>query len=396
MSRHGQSATQGNPQKHGAWKGHKPGSQNSSASQSRMWKCQGSGGCGYGWNNFSQACCQRCNASWQFDKRSPQRDGRPNGKADSSRDSDKVALPKTSPGESDSKPTSTRWGVWEWKWDGDASSAVTDPTVPVAISESQKLAGDIVALQKEIVQLQALLGEDHDEVTSRNTKLEALRTQQKENQPAMPHEHKLRKNLWEVRDCDVKLKKVQLALESSKLKTIAAQKEEDEAGEAIASVVKQRDEALAQQQNLLLLCKNGEVEQEPVSQAPVVQKEWAEGMAGLQSFMAVCQAMESSLSDEDKALLGTMQVIQNRMAQRTAVSDDEEEPDESMEDKGGGEKSARPDDDAGGKQSKKQCTEAIGLALGTQSPGSGVTPTGASASSDGVAGISHPPKHILQ
>ena len=143
--------------------------------------------------HFSQACCQICNASWQFDKRSPQRDGRPNGKADASRDSDKVSPPKTSPGESDGKPTSTRWGVWEWKWDGDASAAVADHIVPVAISESQKLAGDIVSLQKEIVQLQALLGEEHVEVSSRNTKLEALRTQQKDNQPVMPHEQKLRK-----------------------------------------------------------------------------------------------------------------------------------------------------------------------------------------------------------
>jgi hypothetical protein len=235
------------------------------------------------------------------------------------------------------------------------------------------------------------------EVTVRNTRLEALLTQQKENQPVMPHEQKLRKNLWEVRDCEVKLKKLQVALESSKLKTIAAQKEEDEAGEAIASVTKQRDEALAQQQNLLLLCKNGGVEPEPATaQLPTVQKEWAEGMAGLQSFMAVCQAMESTLSDEDKTLLGTMQVIQNRMAQRTAVSDDAEEPDEDMDDKGGGEKSARPDGDVGGKQAKKQCTEANGTVAGTQAAGSCATPTGGSASSDGVAGISNLPKHTLQ
>ncbi len=174
----------------------------------------------------------------------------------------------------------------------------------------------------------------------------------------MPHEQKLRKNLWEVRDCDVKLKKLQAALEAAKLATIAAQKEEDDAGEAIASVVKQREEALENQQKLLLLCKNGG----PPPPEPTVQREWVEGMAGLQAFMAVCQAMEASLSDEDKALLGTMQIIQNRMAQRTAVSDDDEggDADESMEQDSGAAKLARPDDDEG-KQPKKQCTPANGL-----------------------------------
>ena len=82
----------------------------------------------------------------------------------------------------------------------------------------------------------------------------------------MPHEQKLRKNLWEVRDCEVKLKKLQTSLEAAQLKTIAAQKEEDEAGEAIASVTKQRAEALANHQPLLLLCKNGGAVPEPTVQ----------------------------------------------------------------------------------------------------------------------------------
>ncbi len=50
-----------------------------------------------------------------------------------------------------------------------------------------------------------------------------------------------------------------------------------------------------------------------------------------------------------------MQVIQNRMAQRTAVADEDE--DATMDDKNGGEKSTRQDGDAGNlskKQKKKK------------------------------------------
>ncbi len=285
------------------------------------------------------------------------------------------------------KPTSTRWGVWEWKWDGDAQTPQAEPAVPVVVSDAQKLSEEIVSLQKEISQLQALLGEEHTEVNDRKAKLETLLIRQKENQPAMPHEQKLRKNLWEVRDCDVKLKKLQASLEASKLKTIAAQKEEDDAVEAIASVVKQRDEALETQQNLLLLCKNGGAPPEPG-----VQKEWVEGMAGLQAFMSVCQAMEGLLSEEDKALLGTMQTIQNRMAQRTAVP--EGSPDVEMEVKGGAEKSSRQEDDAGNNP-KKQCTEtgvASGTANSSTQPG---TPPSTASGSAVLAGISPVLGHML-
>ncbi len=191
-----------------------------------------------------------------------------------------------------------------------------------------------------------------------------------------------------MRDCDVKLKKLQASLEASKLKTIAAQKEEDEAGEAIATIVKQREEALATQQNLLLLCKNGGAPPEPT-----VQKEWVDGMAGLQAFMSVCQAMEDSLSDEDKALLGTMHTIQNRMAQRTAVEPDGY-ADEEMEEKGGAEKSSRQEGDVG-KLAKKQCTDANGTGGSAKSAAeSGTTPPSGS-SSGGVAGISNLPGHVL-
>ena len=57
---------------------------------------------------------------------------------------------------------------------------------PAVLTEEQKLAADIAFLQKEIIQLQAPLGEEHAEVLDRKTKLETLLLKQKENHPP-PH-----------------------------------------------------------------------------------------------------------------------------------------------------------------------------------------------------------------
>jgi hypothetical protein len=384
MSRHGQPGTPGNPQKHnGAWKGPKPGAYNNSASQSRMWKCQGSGGCGYGWNNFSNACCQKCNASWQYDKRSPQRDGRASGKDPGAPDNSATQKsPKPA-----SKPTSTRWGVWEWKWDGDIQAQAPE-TVDQTVDETKALADEIGTLQQNIIQLEALLGGEHSEVGDRKTKLETLLLRQKDSQPIMPHDQKLRKNLWEVRDCDVKLKKLQTSFEAAQLKTCAAQQEEDEVKVAIATVSKQRNAALAIQQDLLSLCKTAGGKPPP----PIVQKEWVEGMAGLQTFMSVCQAMENMLSEDDKTLLGTMQVIQNRMAQRTAVADDEDD-DDAMVGKKGGDKFARPDEHEEHDAKKQKTDDQVEEV--SQAPPAEATPGSSSGPKAGVDGISNLPKHEL-
>jgi hypothetical protein len=92
------------------------------------------------------------------------------------------------------------------------------------VDEAKQLANDIVAVSKEIEQLSLLLGKEHSEVNSRQTKLDALLIKQKENEPVMPHEQQLRKNVWEVRDCEVKIEKLQASFEAAQLKTLAATK----------------------------------------------------------------------------------------------------------------------------------------------------------------------------
>ena len=209
--RHGTSNQGKGYQAFAPWKGPKPGTHSHSASQSQRWKCQGTGGCGYAWNIFSQGTCQSCNAPWQFEKRSAQRDGRnPSGKGGGSGTGKDKVPPKsqwpsdTNPKSSAHKPISTRWGNWEWSWDSDR---VDDATGTEVVDEAKQLCVDIAIIEKDIAQLEAVLGKDHGEVMDRKGKLEALQIRQKANEPVMPHEQKLRKHLWEVRDCDVKIKK---------------------------------------------------------------------------------------------------------------------------------------------------------------------------------------------
>ena len=117
-------------------------------------------------------------------------------------------------------------------------------------------------------------------------------------------------------------------------------------------------------------------------------------MAGLQAFMSVCQAMEGSLPDEDKALLGTMHTIQNRMAQRTVVEADGDADDADMEEPAGGGKSSRQESDVG-KLAKKQCTDANGTGGSAKIvPEAGISTTG-STGSGGLAGVSQVPGHVL-
>ncbi len=96
-------------------------------------------------------------------------------------------------------PTSTRWRNWDCllrKLQG--PSSLTKPNSSPSTSRLWK---------KDTAHLEPLLGKEHEEVTDRYAKLAVLQARQKENEPVMPHEQKLRKNLWEVRDCELKLKK---------------------------------------------------------------------------------------------------------------------------------------------------------------------------------------------
>jgi hypothetical protein len=211
--RHGQAA-KAKTNSYSTWKGPKPGTHSHTAAQSKRWKCQGAGGCGYSWNTFDQGICQSCNASWQFDKRTKGLGGK-GGTQGAGQDN----VPVKPPWVDDPKhPTTTRWGSWDWKWEPSGTEATATP------DEAKQLATDILTVSKEVEQLEALLGKEHGEVSSRRTKLDALLTKQKENEPIMPHEQKLRKNLWEVRDCDVKIKKLQATFELAQAKTIAATK----------------------------------------------------------------------------------------------------------------------------------------------------------------------------
>ncbi len=189
------------------WKGPKPATHSHSASQSKRWKCQGTGGCGYAWNEFTQGTCQSCNAPWQFEKRSAQRDGRqPSGKGGGTGNGKDNVPPKTQwPADTNSRSSAkqhitTRWGNWDWSWDSDRADEVAGPEV---VDEAKQICLDIATTEKDIAQLEAVLGKEHGEVTDRKTKLEALQIRQKENEPVMPHEQKLRKNLGEVRECEV-------------------------------------------------------------------------------------------------------------------------------------------------------------------------------------------------
>ena len=122
--------------------------------------------------------------------------------------------------------------------------------------------------------------------------------------------------------------------------------------EAIAAVIKQREEALANQQTLLSLCKGIQ----PGAEAPTVQrKTWAEGMAGLSMFMSVCNELGSTLSDEDKALLSTLQHIQGRLAVQTTVVDTEDTDQHMEAEAEGGSNTLRAqEDDASNAKSKRQ------------------------------------------
>ena len=93
--------------------------------------------------------------------------------------------------------------------------------------------------------------------------------------------------------------------------------------EAIVTVQKQKEEALAVQQTLLSLCKGTQ----PGEEAPVAQKKsWTEGMAGLSMFMSVIGEMGTSLSTEDKNILIALQNVQSRLsAVQTTVVDTEDE-----------------------------------------------------------------------
>jgi hypothetical protein len=312
--RHGQAA-KAKTNSYSTWKGPKPGTHSHSAAQSKRWKCQGAGGCGYSWNTFDQGICQSCNASWQFDKRTKGLGGK-GGTQGAGQDN----VPVKPPWVDDPKhPTTTRWGSWDWKWEPSGTEAPATP------DEAKQLAIDILTVSKEVEQLEALLGKEHGEVSSRRTKLDALLTKQKENEPIMPDEQKLRKNLWEVRDCDVKIKKLQAAFELAQAKTIAAKKEEDEVAEAIAAVTKQKEEALACQQTLLALCKKMPSQEEAPNTQP---KKWAEGMAGLSTLMSCCTELGGTLSEEDKALFDSLLKIQGRLAALTTIVD---EPDHDMD-----------------------------------------------------------------
>ena len=125
--------------------------------------------------HFVHGICQSCNAPWQFDKRSPQRDGRPSGKGGGS-GAGQDNVPAKAQRNGDPKPgaktpTSTRWGNWDWSWD---SAPVEETEGPAVIDEAKQLVLDIATMEKDIAQLLALLGKEHEEVTDHQAKLEVL------------------------------------------------------------------------------------------------------------------------------------------------------------------------------------------------------------------------------
>jgi hypothetical protein len=372
-NRHGQAA-KAKTNTYATWQGPKPGTHSHAAAQSRRWKCQGVGGCGYSWNTFDQGICQSCNLHWQFDKRAKTHGGK--GGAQGAGQDNVPVKPPWVDDPKPKKPTTTRWGSWDWKWE--PADAKGEPTTP---GEAKQLEIDILAVSKEIEQLESLLGKEHGEVAIRQAKLDALRTKQKENEPVMPHEQKLRKNLWEVRDCEVKIKKLQASFEVAQAKTLAAKKEEDEVAEAIVAVTKQKEEALASQQTLLSLCKKMQSDKEVHNAQP---KKWAEGMAGLSTLMSCCTEMGGTLSAEDQALFNTLLKIQGRLAALTTVVD---EPDHEMDDSDSGAKSSRADGDSEAEaQAKRQKIIDEG---GTQppqenEPGTGSANVGASGAVTGL------------
>ena len=131
------------------------------------WKCVGTNGCGYSWNKPHHRFCNQCNLHWDFGQRLAGGKAVPGAPA---------VVAGTAPGTAPVLPDGT-----------------PDPDIAVARVAS------IAKLRAKLASISAVLAGDHDEITTRQGKLDELEEEQRASLPVVPGNTQLTRVLAKIR-----------------------------------------------------------------------------------------------------------------------------------------------------------------------------------------------------